>query len=103
MTAYVVSVCDITSVTPALKAYAQLSADLAHRHGGRYIVRGKPADVVEGSHLAGKSMVILEFPSMEQLQAYLNGAEYLGSVKPLREGTGFYDIGVYEAPPPEMQ
>jgi uncharacterized protein (DUF1330 family) len=101
--AYIISVCDITSITPALKEYAQKSADLAHKHGGKYIVRGKPAGIVEGDQLAGKSMVILEFPTMEQLTAYVNGDEYVNNVKPLRKGTGIYDIGIYEAPPASMQ
>jgi uncharacterized protein (DUF1330 family) len=103
MAAYIVSVCDITNIGEALKEYAQRSADLAHRHGGRYTVRGKPVEVVEGEQLAGKSLVILEFPTMEQLQAYLHGDEYQSTVKPLRKGTGIYDIGVYESPPPHMQ
>jgi uncharacterized protein (DUF1330 family) len=103
MAAYIVSVCDIATISDALKEYAQRSADLAHRHGGRYTVRGKPVEVVEGEQLAGKSLVILEFPTMEQLRAYLEGDEYQKAVKPLRTGTGIYDIGIYESPPPAMQ
>ena len=103
MTAYIVSVCEIREINAALKEYVQRSAELARKHGGRYIVRGKPLDVEEGGYLVDKSLVILEFPSLEQLQAYLRGDEYQKSVKPLRRGTGIYDIGVYEAPPPQMQ
>ena len=103
MTAYIVSVCEITTVSDALQQYAERAADLAHQHGGRYAVRGKPLEVVEGEALGGKSLVILEFPTMEQLRAFLHGAEYQQAVKPLREGTGIYDIGVYESPPPHLQ
>jgi uncharacterized protein (DUF1330 family) len=103
MPAYIVSICEFTNITPALKDYAQKSADLAHKHGGKYIVRGKPADIMEGDKLAGKSMVILEFPTMEQLTGYVKGDEYQKNVKPLRKGTGIYDIGIYEATPPHMQ
>ncbi len=103
MPAYIVSVCEFTAITPALKEYAQKSADLAHRHGGKYIVRGKPNDIMEGDKLAGKTMVILEFPTLEQLQAYVKGEEYQQSVKPLRKGTGIYDIGIYDGAPPHMQ
>jgi uncharacterized protein (DUF1330 family) len=53
--------------------------------------------------LARKSLVILEFQTMEQLRAYLEGDEYQKAVKPLRTGTGMYDIGIYESPPPAMQ
>jgi uncharacterized protein (DUF1330 family) len=103
MPAYIVSVCEFTNITPELKIYAQKSADLAHRHGGKYIVRGKPADVMEGDKLAGKSMVILEFPTLEQLTAYVKGDEYQKNVKPLRKGTGIYDIGIYDGAPPDKQ
>ena len=60
--------CEFTNVTPSLKEYAQRSADLVHEHGGKYIVRSKPVEDVEGDKFAGKSMVIVEFPTMEQLQ-----------------------------------
>lgn len=103
MAAYIVSLVEFTNVTPALKEYAQKSAELAHRHGGKYIVRGKPADIMEGEKFGGKSMVILEFPTMEQLVGYVKGDEYQKGVKPLRQGTGIYDIGIYEGAPPHMQ
>ncbi|MCC7257657.1 MAG: DUF1330 domain-containing protein [Gammaproteobacteria bacterium] len=103
MPAYIVSVCDITSVTPELKIYAQKSAELARRHGGRYIIRGKAAEVLEGSQLAGKSVVILEFADMASLVGYVKGEEYQTTVKPLRKGTGLYDIGIFEGAPPPLQ
>lgn len=103
MPAYIVSLCEFTNRTPELKLYAQKSADLARRHGGKYVVRGQPVEIMEGEKFAGKSMVILEFPTLEQLQAYVKGDEYQKTVKPLRKGTGIYDIGIYDAPPPNMQ
>jgi uncharacterized protein (DUF1330 family) len=99
MPAYIVAVAEFTSRTPALKEYAQKSAELAQRHGGRYIVRGQPKEILEGEKLTGKSLVILEFPTMEKLLGYVKGEEYQTTVKPLRKGTGIYDIGVYESPP----
>ena len=103
MPAYIVSVVQFTNVTPALKEYAQKSADLAHKHGGRYIVRGKSAEVLEGEHLNGKSLVILEFPTMEQLLGFVKGDEYQKNVRPMRKGTGIYDIGIFDGAPPHMQ
>lgn len=103
MPAYIVSVCQFTNRTPELKLYAQKSAELAHKHGGKYIVRGQPAEIIEGEQLSGKSLVILEFATMEQLLGYVKGDEYQKNVKPLRKGTGIYDIGIYDAPPPPMQ
>lgn len=103
MPAYIVSLCEFTNMTPALKEYAQKSADLLHKHGGKYIVRSKPAEVFEGDKMQGKSMIIVEFPTMEKLQSYLKGDEYQKGVKHLRQGTGIYDIAIYESPPPNMQ
>jgi uncharacterized protein (DUF1330 family) len=103
MAAYIISVCEVSGLTPALKDYAQKSAELAHRHGGRYIVRGKAAELLEGDGLTGKVVVILEFPTMEQLTAFVKGDEYQNKVKPMRAGTGIYDIGIFEGTPPHMQ
>lgn len=103
MPAYIVSLVEFTNRTPQLKEYAQKSAELARRHGGKYIVRGQSVEILEGDKLAGKSLVILEFPTLEQLRGYVKGEEYQTTVKPLRKGTGIYDIGIYEAPPPQMQ
>jgi uncharacterized protein (DUF1330 family) len=103
MPAYIVSVVEFTTRTPALKEYAQKSAELAHRHGGKYIIRGKSAEVLEGDMLAAKSVVILEFPTMEKLVGYVKGEEYQTTVKPMRKGTGIYDIGIFEGTRPEMQ
>jgi uncharacterized protein (DUF1330 family) len=101
MAAYIVSVCEFTSFTPNLKEYAAKSAQLVHQFGGKYIVRSKPVENVEGDKLPGKSMIIVEFPTMERLQAYLKGDEYQKGVRHLRQGTGVYDIAIYESPPPE--
>lgn len=103
MPAYIISVVQFTNMTPQLKEYAQKSAALAKNHGGRYVVRGKTVELLEGTGLDGKSVVILEFPTMEQLKAFVKGDEYQKTVKPLRAGTGIYDIGIFEAPPPAMQ
>lgn len=99
MPAYIVSVCEITNMTPALKEYAEKSAALIHKHGGKYIVRGKAVENYEGDKLKGKTMIVCEFPSLEKLNAYMKGDEYQKGVRHLRQGTGIYDIAIYESPP----
>ncbi|MBM4195728.1 MAG: DUF1330 domain-containing protein [Gammaproteobacteria bacterium] len=103
MPAYIVSVVQFTNMTAQLKEYAQKSAALAKRQGGRYIVRSKAVEIIEGTGMEGRSVVILEFPTMEQLKAFVKGEEYQQTVRPLRAGTGIYDIGIFESPPPAMQ
>ncbi|MEO8444310.1 MAG: DUF1330 domain-containing protein [Gammaproteobacteria bacterium] len=102
MPAYILSVVEVTNPGPSLKKYSEESARLARSHGGKYIVRGKSSNVVSGTLLNSKVLVMLEFPSMDNLLAFYNSDDYQKGCKPLREGTGIYDIGFFEAPPPAM-
>ncbi|MBO9556995.1 MAG: DUF1330 domain-containing protein, partial [Caulobacter sp.] len=52
---------------------AQIPAFIA-RHGGRYIVQGAEPTVMEGDW-APERMVILEFPSREAAEAFLDDPE----------------------------
>ncbi len=102
MPAYIVSIVEINNPGPNLKKYTEESARLARSHGGQYIVRGKCPAVVSGTLLNSKVIVILEFPAMENLRAFYDSDAYQKDCKPLREGTGIYDIGFFESPPAAM-
>lgn len=54
--------------------------DIAARYGGVYRARGKATEVLEGDWRP-KRLVIIEFPSMGDLLAFYNSAEY----KPFKE------------------
>ena len=95
MSAYLVSVCEVTNKSDDLMSYAQQSAELILKHGGAYIIRGPAGEVLEGTHLQGKSLVIAQFPNVDAIKEFWNSPEYL-AFKSLREGTGIYDIGVFE-------
>ena len=99
MSAYILSVIEVTNPGPNLKKYSEESARLARQHGGKYVLRGKSANVVSGTLFANKVVILLEFPSMESLNAFYTSDAYQKECKPLREGTGIYDIGFFEAPP----
>ena len=103
MAAYMVALAKITNFKPELKEYAQRSAAEMKKHGGVYIVRGPAADNVDGTILADMSAIVAEFPSMEDLQAYVKGDEYVNNIKPLREGTGEYHIGFYNELPEDQR
>ena len=47
-----------------------------------------------GGVLGKKSVIITEFPDVESVHAFWNSDEYR-AIKPKREGTGIYDIGIY--------
>jgi uncharacterized protein (DUF1330 family) len=72
-----------------------MSADQAPfgRFGARYLVRGGPREVVEGS---GRSrIVVLEFPSYDTALACYRSADYQAA-KQLRDGKCEFDLVVVE-------
>jgi uncharacterized protein (DUF1330 family) len=93
--AYLLSVVQITDRTPALAEYAQKTAALSARFGGEYVIRGKAADVLEGRAFETHVVVLIRFASREAALGFYRSAEY-ADVKKLREGTGVYDIGVFD-------
>ena len=54
--------------------YVEAIPAFIEKHGGRYIVRGEPPSVMEGDW-APERMVILEFPSRQNAQAFLADSE----------------------------
>ena len=102
MPAYILSVIEVTNPGPNLKKYSEESARLARQHGGKYVVRGKPMSVASGNLFANKVVIMLEFPTMENLTTFYNSDAYQKDCKPLREGTGIYDIAFFDAPPTGM-
>ena len=61
---------------PALyESYRAVVPALIAAHGGRYLVRGGTAEVLEGSSQALRQ-VIVEFPDMAALKAFYDSPEY---------------------------
>lgn len=102
MPAFILSIIEVTNPGPNLKKYSEASAHLAHQHGGKYVLRGKSSDVISGNLFSNKVVVMLEFSSMDNLKAFYTSDAYQLDCKPLREGTGIYDIGFFESPPTGM-
>ena len=96
MTAYLVATAQITDFTEHMKKYVQLSEELIHKAGGQYIVRGPGEKIYEGKFLQGRYVIVSKFPTMAALKSFVESDEYQNRVKPLREGTGTYDIGAWE-------
>ena len=95
MSVYLVSVCEITNMSNDLKEYAQESAELIQKFGGSYVTRGPATEIYEGELLANKSVIITKVPDIGSVHAFWESDEY-SAIKPKREGTGVYDIGVYQ-------
>jgi uncharacterized protein (DUF1330 family) len=85
MPAYlVVEITDISDEA-SLGQYAEQIPALVERYGGRYIARG-PAQVLEGDHQP-KMLVLVEFPSLEQMQTMYDSDDY-APLKALRQRGG---------------
>lgn len=74
MAAYIVADIEITN-SAAYETYRQQVPALIAAHGGRYLVRGGAAVVLEGARQPGRQ-VILEFPDMAHLQAFYTSPQY---------------------------
>lgn len=96
MAAYLLAVCDVTNPNENFKKYIGRSAEMIAKHGGEYIVRGKPAQNIKGELLEGKIVILTQWPSMDALNGFLADPEYANEVAPLREGTGDYHFATYE-------
>jgi uncharacterized protein (DUF1330 family) len=82
-----------------MKEYSQKSGELARQHGGKYLIRGPAFENFEGDKLEGQIVILSEFPSMDELQAFIKSDEYQNNIKHLRNDTGEYHISFYEGTP----
>jgi uncharacterized protein (DUF1330 family) len=81
MAAYVIATIEVTD-PEAYPDYTKLSGPAIARYGGRFLVRGGPMEVLEGSTQANR-VVVIEFDSKEQAMTWWNSPEY-EAAKPLR-------------------
>ena len=79
MTAYVISEVEMRD-PDGFAAYRTLAAKTIERYGGRYLVRGGKAELVEGN-LPPKAVIIVEFESMARLKEWYASPEYAEALK----------------------
>jgi uncharacterized protein (DUF1330 family) len=63
--------------------YRKQVSELFAQNGGRYLVRGGPVEVLEGSY-DGRRLIVFEFPSMEVIRSVWHSPE-CAEVRKLRE------------------
>lgn len=91
MPAYLIIQIRLLADRAAFAPYRDAVGPLAQQFGGRYLVAGGvTVEPLEGTH-DGRSLVIFEFPSMEELHQFWNSPDY-AEVKKLREGLADLDI-----------
>lgn len=79
MAAYLIS--DVTvQDAEGFQLYRTRAADSIARHGGRYLVRGGAIKTLEGTW-DPRTIIIVEFPSMEQARAWYRSPEYASALE----------------------
>ncbi len=56
--------------------YAANVHDIVHNHGGKYLSRSGNIRTIEGEELETTLVALVEFPSMEAVQAFCNDPAY---------------------------
>jgi uncharacterized protein (DUF1330 family) len=74
MPAYVINDMEITD-PQRFEEYKRLSPPTVAAYGGRFLARGGEVTPLEGGWQP-RRLVMLEFPSVDQAQAWLNSPEY---------------------------
>jgi uncharacterized protein (DUF1330 family) len=85
MSAYIVG--DITvHDTERYMKYVSRAPDFVNKHSGKYLVRGGDMEVSEGDWNPQR-VVVIEFPSMEDAQGFLQDPEYQAIAEDRRAAT----------------
>ena len=97
MPAYMIVTAKIQDRDAFIAGYGKAAAALIEQFGGRYLLRGPGAELLEGDFGDGASMVISEWPDKEAAKRFWNSPEY-GEAKKLREGIADVQVLLIEAP-----
>ncbi len=81
-----------------MSGYAPAAAKVVERFGGRFIVRGGGAEVLEGDGIAGSSQIVIEFADAGVARAFWDDPEYRAA-KALRQGVCDMSVVLASAPP----
>jgi uncharacterized protein (DUF1330 family) len=92
MAGYLIANIDVTDADAFAKYRAGVTPLIA-KFGGRYLVRGAPADNREGRPM--KRIVVLEFPTLAQAQKFYESDEYAPLLK-LRLDSSVSDLALVE-------
>lgn len=97
MPAYMIVTADIADRERFISGYGKAAAELVNRMGGRYLLMGPGAELLEGDFGNGASMVISEWPDKATAKAFWDSDEY-AEIKKLREGIADCQVLLIEAP-----
>jgi uncharacterized protein (DUF1330 family) len=80
-----------------IKGYGAVAGALVEQFGGKYVLRGPGATLLEGAFGDGASMVISEWPDRDAAETFWNSPEY-AEAKKLRAGIADCQVLLIEAP-----
>jgi len=96
MPAYMIVTAKIKDRDAFIQGYGMAAGKLVEQFGGKYVLRGPGAELLEGDFGDGASMVISEWPDKDAAKAFWNSEEYQ-EVKKLREGCADCQVLLIEA------
>jgi uncharacterized protein (DUF1330 family) len=86
MTAYILVEIEVTE-SVGYEEYKKMAPASIHAYGGKYLVRGGPAECLEGEW-PSKRLVILEFRDRERARAWGDSKEYRPARDPRQRTAG---------------
>ena len=96
MTAYMIVTAKIADRDAFINGYGMAAGALVAKFGGKYVLRGTGAELLEGCFGDGASMVISEWPDKDAAMAFWNSPEY-GEAKKLRADIADCQVLLIEA------
>ena len=97
MPAYMIVIARIADRDAFINGYGAAAGKLVAQFGGKYVLRGPGAELLEGEFGDGASVVISEWPDKDAARAFWHSPEY-AEVKKLRLGLADVQVLVIEAP-----
>jgi uncharacterized protein (DUF1330 family) len=97
MPAYMIVTAKIKDREAFIQGYGTAAAKLIAQFGGKYVLRGPGAELLEGDWGDGASMVISEWPDRDAAKTFWNSPEY-AEAKKLREGVADVQVLLIDAP-----
>ncbi|MGH8851049.1 MAG: DUF1330 domain-containing protein [Casimicrobiaceae bacterium] len=77
MAAYILVDCKVTDAVK-YEDYKRLAQACVQANGGKYLVRGAKAEVLEGGWLPNR-VVVMEFPTLERARKFHDSADYVAA------------------------
>jgi len=81
MHAYMIVTASIKDRDKFISGYGAKAGALVEKFGGRYVLRGPGAELLEGEFGDGASMVISEWPDKETAKKFWDSPEYAEAKK----------------------